>query len=535
MAQPNASAQWLPEACLHPVLSYLWDDSLISRFHQRRRQRTKDYDQTLIHQILRTRTISPLHVCRAWRQPSLRRYFRNTLIDIATRPLPSSASPHVARLFVLVGAHGLPNLQCTLPFLPLAHTLAVCYVGQGCPLEGIEGRLGRLRHVWFQSLAPVLSPAADALLQRQTARVEAMHVHLDDRAVAAVRRAAGSLRSLCLVRVGGGTLSELGMDAEYPRLRRLVFSVDPQAHMFSHPVGPAARPRRAFPSLEHLHFDHAALRGAPREEWHAAMFDSLILQTAGSLRFLTFPIVYNTERRISAGNCPRLVELRHVKCCWATGPLHTGGQEGASDSTRVLGNIAGIRTLTSYTHPSHIARLSDVPAEVACLDLRHLDLSGWPLTLANIAWILRTFPRLHSLRISLAAGFSSADHLAVHNHASLRQMHVDAAASALPGNDEMPGLLVLLENATRASPGCCLWLYDAAYAYVTQKCAEVHEGGLQGMRVFSLDVEVDDRAGSGASTPWPLVSSALAPSAAAAAVSAANGNSWSLVRRLLIE
>ncbi|KAJ1722520.1 hypothetical protein LPJ53_003079 [Coemansia erecta] len=536
MSRQNAPAQWLPEECLHMVLSYLWDDSLISRFHRRRRQRTKDYDQTLIHQILRTRSISPLHVCRAWRHPSLRRYFRNTLIDAAARPLPPSAQPYVTRLFVLVGAHGLPNLQSALPArLPAAHTLAACYVGgQGCPLNGIEGRLGRLRHVWFQSLASELSPAADAFLRRQTEHVEAMHVQVDDRAVAAVRRAAGTLRSLCLVRVAGGALSELGMGTEYPKLRRLVFSVDPQAHVVAHPTSPSARGYRAFPSLEHLHFDHAALRGAPREEWHAALFDALILQTAGSLRFLTFPIVYNTERCISAKNCPRLVELRHVKCCWATGPLPSGSRQGASDSTRVLANIASIRSLTSYIHPSHIARLSDVPADVGCQGLRHLDLSGWPLTLANIAWILRTFSQLHSLSTSLAAGSSPADHLSVHDHGSLCQIRMSAFGSALPGDDEMPGLLVLLDNIAQMSPGCCVWLYEVAYVYVKEKCVLEHTSDLHGMRVLNLDEADDGLPGSGASTPWPLVSSALAPSAAAA-ISATNGNSWSLVRRLVIE
>ncbi|KAJ1839626.1 hypothetical protein LPJ73_006691, partial [Coemansia sp. RSA 2703] len=216
MPDQNAPAQWLPEECLHTVLTYLWDNSLISRFHRRRRTRTKDYDQTLIHQILRTRPTSPLHVCRSWRFASLPRYFRNTLLDTATRPLPPSAIPHITRLFVLVGAHGLPRLLATLPFLPKAHTLAVCYVGLGCALEGIELRVGSLRHVWVQSLTPSLSPAADALLRRVNRHVDALHVYPDDRAVAAVRRAAKTLRSLCLVRVADGVLSEIGAGVEYP-------------------------------------------------------------------------------------------------------------------------------------------------------------------------------------------------------------------------------------------------------------------------------------------------------------------------------
>ncbi|KAJ2642832.1 hypothetical protein GGF44_001462, partial [Coemansia sp. RSA 1694] len=104
-ALPAASV--LPSECLLVVLAYLWDNDydLATRFFDRRSHRSMDYDQTRIHHVLRARSISPLHVCRSWRQCAMPRYFRFTAVDlIATdnpaKQVPPWALPFVDRLFL---------------------------------------------------------------------------------------------------------------------------------------------------------------------------------------------------------------------------------------------------------------------------------------------------------------------------------------------------------------------------------------------------------------------------------------------------
>ncbi|KAI7826269.1 hypothetical protein BX661DRAFT_171554 [Kickxella alabastrina] len=185
------------------------------------------------------------------------------------------------------------------------------------------------------------------------------------------------LESLCLGRISGATLSDLMyISAE-------MFSVDIHAHIYSRtPTLPSS-----FPSLQELYYDDS--HGVPREEWHAPLFDTLIKYSGHELRYLAFPIVYNTQRTVSSTNCPRLVELRHIKCCWATGAWSS--EQIDSDSTRVLRAIGSIATLKKYVHPSYIARLSAIPDVMECRGLRYLNLFGWPLTVADLAWVVQTF------------------------------------------------------------------------------------------------------------------------------------------------
>ncbi|KAJ2626454.1 hypothetical protein GGF44_005030, partial [Coemansia sp. RSA 1694] len=138
----------------------------------------------------------------------------------------------------------------------------------------------------------------------------------------------------------------------YPALRRLLFAVDANAHIYANLPSYRACP---FPSLVDLHFDDSLCNGLPREEWYAPLYDVFLKHSGMKLRCLTFPVVYNTQRTISARNCPALVDLRHIKCCWATGPWSTIRSE--SDSTRLLRAITSISTLRRYIHPSYIARL----------------------------------------------------------------------------------------------------------------------------------------------------------------------------------
>ncbi|KAJ2157951.1 hypothetical protein GGF46_004139 [Coemansia sp. RSA 552] len=226
-----------------------------------------------------------------------------------------------------------------------------------------------------------------------------------------IRRNAADLQYLVLGRVSGGVLHSLvfprhtALEGDhhhqrppvwYPKLLRLVFSVKPGAHIYA---GPQSSRQNPFPQLEELHFDDTLANGLPLEEWYAPLYDTLLRYESMRLQYLTFPIVYNTQRTVGRRNCPSLVGLRHIKCCWATG-LWSAAQSD-SDSTRVLKAIAEIPTLECYVHPSYIARLSSMPAKIYCRNLKHLDLFGWPLTLVDLEWILLSFGKLQTLRVTL--------------------------------------------------------------------------------------------------------------------------------------
>ncbi|KAJ1822633.1 hypothetical protein LPJ56_000754 [Coemansia sp. RSA 2599] len=576
----GAAAQGIPAECLHGILDYLWDDQVVGEFFKRRRRRTRDYDQTLVHRVLRARSIAPLHVCRSWRASSIARFFRNLLVDSAGAVVPEAAHVLTERLFLVAAAapgDRIEILAAHLGVLSHVRVLAICHVDGGEEfLRGLDAAVPRLEHMWVQStgrVTPTLHAAVLALRGKTGARVSMVHLCFggtqDPVAVDLLHNLSDDIETLCLGRISGGVLGDLvhGSTTQqisctaYPRLRRLVFSVDIHANLFVRPIG---RSRLlcgddVFPVLRDLHFDDSALRGAPREEWHAPLFDSLIKYAGGSLRSLTFPIVYNTGRTVNSRNCPRLIELRHVKCCWATGPWAVA-QQRASDSTRVLTDIASIPTLKRYVHPSYIARLSDLPAQVECRGLSHLDLFGWPLTVRNVTWVLQTFAELRVLRVTVAASAGESDDGGPADGGAgrvlaLRRLDIGAVDNAVPSAEEMPRLAAVVETL----PGCCrVALFGAAYLYVKTHVAAVclaansdldknqsqKHRALLAMRLFNLDSAayssyssfsaaaiagtggLGSRADSGISTPWQAVG---------AERSVAGSNGWHLVSRLLIE
>ncbi|KAJ2881993.1 hypothetical protein FB639_002493 [Coemansia asiatica] len=454
--------------------------------------------------------------------------------------------------------------------LSRVRVLAICFVnGEGSGLEGLETVVPKAKRIWFQSIGRPTLPMHRLLLNmRETigARVSMVHLCLggtqDTVAVDLVRDLAEDIETLCISRISGGVLGDLVHGSQqqnaltkYPRLRRLVFSVDLHAHLFATPLRSDQLPREsAFPSLQHLHFDDSMLRGAPREEWHAPLFDSLIKNAGLTLRFLTFPIVYNTGRTINRLNCPGLVELRHVKCCWATGPWgNVARQQRASDSTRVLTDIASIPTLRKYVHPSYIARLSDLPAQVECCGLQYLDLFGWPLTIDNVAWVLQTFDELRLLRVTVAtsasttaaAAASSAGEAgsnlsvsrieAIGRAVKLRRLDVGATENAVPSENEMPQLVAIVEGLPQA---CHVALFGAAYLYIKTlvatacDCEEQKQGHfLQDIRLFNLDNAASTGNGNGDGSGSRTASGSFIPSWQ----NAAGNNGWHLVSRLLVE
>ncbi|KAJ2827404.1 hypothetical protein GGI24_002656, partial [Coemansia furcata] len=170
-ATPFSVASILPSECLLLVLEYLWDNDydLVTRFFERHSPRSADYDQTLIHRVLQARSISPLHVCRSWRQCALPRYFRFIVVDLIsadgpTKQLPPWALPFVDRLFLCVapaddnyhqGRAGTPptnaqKLASILPQgLPHVRVLGLCV---------IDSQSTRA-HVWQQQQQQSSSPA----------------------------------------------------------------------------------------------------------------------------------------------------------------------------------------------------------------------------------------------------------------------------------------------------------------------------------------------------------------------------------------
>ncbi|KAJ2637281.1 hypothetical protein GGF40_002468 [Coemansia sp. RSA 1286] len=211
----RAAAQTIPAECLHGILDYLWDDHVIGTLHSRHRRRTKDYDQTLVHQVLRARNIAPLHVCQRWRVSSITRFFRNLFLD-TSKPteLPESAYMLAERLFLV--ATNNPVLK--LKRMPQVRTLALCFVNNKCEggLEGLKQMVPGLQYVWFQSIGRVswyMYGILVDLRQRIGAQVSMAHMCFggkqDTVAVDLVRELAEDLEILCLSRISGGVLSDL--------------------------------------------------------------------------------------------------------------------------------------------------------------------------------------------------------------------------------------------------------------------------------------------------------------------------------------
>ncbi|KAJ2805150.1 hypothetical protein H4R21_001369 [Coemansia helicoidea] len=595
-----AAAQRLPGECLHGILDCLWGDSVAARFLERRSQYARDYDQRRAHRALAARALAPLHVCRAWRACAVRRFFRYVVVDLRrsgrAHPLPMSAQSVVSRLFVLlpaVDAHTIAdaaqNVLCSLP-LPLtkARILALCVFEGGAPHAANSASDGTLLTSRAMELAAALrhvAPRADSIwLQTQDAVGAGMRLVVEallagpppapvvtainlpslssvrsGQAIDVIRRCARDLVFLSLGSVFGGALSDLVSPAAagggclvYRRLRRLLFTVDADARIFTRPLAAAAAAQQQqqqsspFPQLEELYFDDAESNGLPREEWYAPLYDMFLRHENAVLRYLTFPIVYNTQRTVGRHNCPRLAGLRHIKCCWATGAW--GALQQDSDSTRVLKAIATIPTLECYVHPSYIARLSGRPTEIGCRDLSRLDLYGWPLTLADLAWVLRAFGRLHVLRVTLVSApetdDSAGDLALLPVRSPVSHLAVGSTDAGLCGS-ELAWLLAALQSLRRLA---AVSLYSGAYAYVKGAVAG-SDGVLRRVRIANLDrCELLGQATSADAhsfrSPLAQFTTARAPvdgsvdtarRAPPAPGSRSRSTSWNVVRQLLID
>ncbi|KAJ2350597.1 hypothetical protein GGH91_000055 [Coemansia sp. RSA 2671] len=469
----------------------------------------------------------------------------------------------------------------------------------------LSSRLPKLERIWFQSSGWV-SPQACTLVRALTSpldtnrlavRITAIHLTASNRRNAAVidviHQSAQALEFLSLGHISGGILGDIthatyvlaagrtgnydddGHAATvkekqviYPALKKLLFAVDANAHIYANLPNYRVCP---FPSLTDLHFDDSLSNGLPREEWYAPLYDVFLKHSSMRLQRLTFPVVYNTQRAISAFNCPKLVDLRHIKCCWATGPW--GATQTESDSTRLLRAITSISTLRRYTHPSYITRLSGMPVDISCLSLSHLDLYGWPLTLRNLAWVMRTFSRLTTLKMTLTRAIEWD------NERALRSSLVDDSAPSVGGYyehefDDIVWSPVQLLTIGAADHGLALWerphlldllrqlkhlsvvsLYSGAYAYVkteNEACKVALASSCYlarpiRARITNLDsvglssqpiaepvalAPLDTAASLSPSITTRLISRAQASTTSSRAVNPSN--SWHLIHRLLI-
>ncbi|KAJ2519042.1 hypothetical protein GGI11_002691 [Coemansia sp. RSA 2049] len=536
----SSVASRIPEDCLLLILDYLWDDRPAAQFIERRSEYSQDYDQIRIRHSLCARAISPIHVCKSWRQHAIHRYFRYVSVGLVNRQhgtnknrvpaeLPSTARPFVDTLLIQVdtvedncqlGAAAAGLSRLVPRELPRVRRIGLCvrdsmprhshhmagwfgsYLRRGMVLENhlaleILNKLPALESVWFQSTtmaglvalslvrtltnyaelvdqqmhSPWASGMPVSLVQpKNSGKVHVAAIHLlsttmndGDTAIDIIRDCAHDLHYLCLGMVSGGVLGSLvqwhparkrlsismspasaavvGNDpqvrvigtengtheaigslrqavATYPQLRRLIFGVDTHVHVNptamapqgneqhrEEATSPTTNPMCPFPALEELYFDHTLSNGLPMEEWYAPLYDVFLKHPNMKLKHLTFPIIYNTQRMVSSRNCPELVSLRHIKCCWSTGVWSTTQAE--SDSTRVLKAVATIPTLTRYIHPSYIEGLSALPTVINCTGLKYLDLYGWPLSLDNILWLLSTFDNLQLLRVTVVPTVST--------------------------------------------------------------------------------------------------------------------------------
>ncbi|KAJ2401064.1 hypothetical protein GGI23_001639 [Coemansia sp. RSA 2559] len=575
-----SSGSRITEDCLLLILDYLWDDRPVGQFVERRSEYSHDYDQMRMHHALRSRAISPVHVCQTWRRHAIRRYFRYMSIGLADKPSKANsqtpmALPSAARMFVetllLQIDTAEDNLQLGVAAtrfarlvpcdLPRALRIGLCvhdsvprhshHTGEwiSSRLEGgdvlandlaveIISKLPALESVWFQSttVAGIVAHGLVRTLKHASNKMCVSSIHLQstttndgDAAIDIIRECAHDVQNLCLGMVSGGVLSTLiqrrpegqatrisadtastiainapqnhaasedsssrtqkDMTAIYPKLRRLIFGVDTHVHVVpsamaamqsdGQPPGATGSP---FPALEELYFDHTLSNGLPMEEWYAPLYDVFLKHANMKLKHLTFPIIYNTQRTVSRRNCPELVSLRHIKCCWSTGTWSASQAE--SDSTRVLKAVATIPTLTCYIHPSYIEGLSALPTEINCTRLKYLDLYGWPLSLDNLLWLLSTFGQMRSLSVTVVPTVRVTpqedpfvgEQSPIDSHRSagtvrlsevpgplLRHLVVGAGGGGDLGDFELSRLFVLLNSLPSIST---VSLYSSAYSFV---------------------------------------------------------------------
>lgn len=491
----------IPHECLHLILDFIWqDDRWISQFANRQRARIADYCLSPIQPALNRQLITPIHICAGWRQALLRRYFRTTAIHKGSRELPRTACAVTERLLVFgTEEMDLADLQtCLRHRMPRARILALCLMDSSSLIEQTDStvqvlskRLPNLESIWFETQTKALHPQHYHLVHRllQSSGAELTWISLQvlnrrsHQAIRLIHLSSHCLRFLSIQEISGGVLGDLlyrpNTDQQiiYLQLRRILFAVDAQLHIYANLP---SYHRCPFPALEALHFDDTQLNGMPRDDWYPILYD-VFLKHQMRLRYLTFPIVYNTQRMVGYQNCPSLVYLRHIKCGWATGgPWDT---QRESDSTRVLKSITTIPTLRHYIHPSFIARLTDVPSRISCLSLRCLDLYGWPLTLENTIWVIRTMECLCDLTITLSATpaqITNNDKVGLVERlyrssvnticrSPLSKLAIGCIDQEL-NNDELPVLLDLLLRLPQLSN---LSLYTDAYGYLMSRI-ELH-------------------------------------------------------------
>ncbi|KAJ2664814.1 hypothetical protein IW148_001859 [Coemansia sp. RSA 1199] len=526
------NAQQLPDECVLRVLDYLWKEPRLHEFFERRSQHAHVYDQQRVHKVLWARSVAPMHVCRAWRQPSARRYFRTLVVDLRCQNAPLPDAAVLARhVLVLANSVQYDSLALSVKFLE-AHTLGLCVFDSrdACPgvshalASTLHSALPHLNSIWFQCMGSIgrfAQTVLEDLSARSSACVTAMHFEsTESRSCVAnvIRSHAHSLQFLSLGKVSGGVLSTLvvhkGKQLVYARLKRLLFAIPSNTHIYA---DVPEYTTSSFPQLEELYYDDAHSAGLPREEWFAPLFD-VFLSHPTRLKYLTFPIVYNTQRCVSRDNCPELVGLRHIKCCWATGAWSS--QQRESDSTRVLSAIASIPSLECYVHPSYIARLSRVPSDIMCTGLWRLDLYGWPLTVNNMCWVLRAFGRLQTLRVTLVQS-EDVDDAWQPTSSVLKRLTVGSADAGLE-NQELGRLACMLELMPLLSR---VSLYDQAYAFVSKAAAT----WTRDTRDLQITNNVSGlRSGQSFRSP-------LAQLTTAASANSPPSTSWYLIHPLLID
>ncbi|KAJ2852019.1 hypothetical protein IWW36_000598 [Coemansia brasiliensis] len=429
--------------------------------------------------------------------------------------VPDAAALFTRRVLILVNGSnsGIDTAQrlissSVVPKLPRARVLGLCiYTVKEVPCQTdqypsqfartLRTKLPSLQDIWLQRIGkhtPLLQTVLAALTSpsdsKPQPRVTAVHlpsISSTARDVDIIRDHARDLQFLFLGRVSGGVLNNLlyhtsGKQVIYKNLQRLIFTVLPNMHIYADLPAYTQNP---FPQLQELYFDDEQIQGLPREEWFAPLFD-IFFSHQTQLKYLTFPIVYNTQRIVSQKNCPKLVGLRHIKCCWATGVWSTLQRE--SDSTRVLSSIASISTLESYVHPSYIAKLSSVPSDISCKNLCRLDLYGWPLTLENMVWIAGAFEKLHTLRVTLAQSDNLKDYESQWLKSSLLSSLTVGCASTSPTTLDIQKLGKIISLLPQLS---YVWLFDTAFVFISTARSSLASGfdskHMRDMQIYNLN------------------------------------------------
>ncbi|KAJ1952342.1 hypothetical protein EC988_003611, partial [Linderina pennispora] len=257
-----AIADHIPNEILHDIFEQLWNEEFISTFITRRRSTHHDHDQRHIHRHLRTRQISPIHVCRTWRTAGRQQFFRSMLVT------SSSAQPEMLRLveraFVEVSVGGELANPIVEP-LARARTLGLSFTGSqsenshwpgAMQRRGFAAQFPNATNVWVQCAGHPSSQLI-ASLERFFHKVTSLHLselaRRNPDSARLLHACCGSLQVLSIGSVSGGVLADVlfhdGQQVEYPCLKRLVFGVDSHAniHGDQRPL-----PQCPFPHMQEL-------------------------------------------------------------------------------------------------------------------------------------------------------------------------------------------------------------------------------------------------------------------------------------------